>query len=177
MGECGGEWSLVNFAFFFFNYPRQLRSLTCSSWSSSCRVDSTEFPEFLSPSTPIILVGLPSCIQYPHKVFPARPTLARPYIIIIMTCRQHWYPWISLATSPYHSSPLAGLQGYIPYPHIAAGCMFELVVLLLPGHMWGSIGVHHLWAPPCFSSTDLHVCFVHKITLLISWWVIDCMEI
>ena len=39
---------------------------------------------------------------------------------------------------------LAGLQGYIPYPHIAAECMFELVILLLPGHMWGSIGVHHL---------------------------------
>ena len=36
------------------------------------------------------------------------------------------------------------LQGYIPYPHIAAVCMFELVVLLLLGHMWGSIGVHHL---------------------------------
>ena len=39
--------------------------------------------------------------------------------------------------SPYHSSPLVGLQGYIPYLHIAAECMFELVVLLLPGHMWG----------------------------------------
>ena len=47
-------------------------------------------------------------------------------------------------TSPYRLSSLAGLQGYIPYPHVAAVCMFELVVLLLPGHMWGSIGVHHL---------------------------------
>ena len=28
--------------------------------------------------------------------------------------------------------------------------MFVLVVLLLPGHMWGSIGVHHLWARPCY---------------------------
>ena len=72
--------------------------------------------------------------------------------IIIMLCHRHGYPWPSLATSPYRSSPLAGLQGYIPYPHIAAGCMFKLVVLLLPGHMWGSIGVHHLWARPCFSS-------------------------
>ena len=27
---------------------------------------------------------------------------------------------------------------------IAAVCMFELVVLLLLGQMWGSIGVHHL---------------------------------
>ena len=63
-------------------------------------------------------------------------------IIIIMSCRQHGYPWPSLATSPNRSSPLAGLQGYIPYPHIAAVCMFVLVVLLLPGHMCGSIGVH-----------------------------------
>ena len=48
------------------------------------------------------------------------------------------------STSPYRSSPPAGLQGYIPYPHITAECMFELVVLLLLGHMWESIGVHHL---------------------------------
>ena len=71
-------------------------------------------------------------------------------IIIIMSCRQHGYPWPSLA----------GLQGYIPYPHIDAVCMFELVVLLLLGHMWGSIEVHHLWARPCFSSCVLHVWFV-----------------
>ena len=45
------------------------------------------------------------------------------FIIIIMSCRQHRYPWPSLATTPYHSSLLAGLQGYIPYPHIAAVCM------------------------------------------------------
>ena len=45
---------------------------------------------------------------------------------------------------PIVHSPPAGLQGYIPYPHRAAVYMFELVVLLLLGHMWGSIGVHHL---------------------------------
>ena len=60
-----------------------------------------------------------------------------------MSCHKHGYPWPSLATSPYRSSPPAGLQGYIPYPHIAAVCMFKLVVLLLLGHMWGSIGVHN----------------------------------
>ena len=27
-------------------------------------------------------------------------------------------------------------------------------------HMWGSIGVHHLWARPCFSSSVLHFWFV-----------------
>ena len=81
-------------------------------------------------------------------------------IITIKSRRRHRYPWPSFATSPYRSSPLAGLQGHIPYPHIAAGCMFVLVILLLPGHMWGSIGVHLLLARPCFSSSDLHVWFV-----------------
>ena len=66
-------------------------------------------------------------------------------IIIIMSCRQHRYPWPSLATSPYRSSPRADLPGYIPYPHKAAVCIFELVVLFLLGHMWGSIGVYHFW--------------------------------
>ena len=41
----------------------------------------------------------------------------------------------SLATTPYRSSPLGGLQGYIPYPHRAAVRMFELAILLLLGHM------------------------------------------
>ena len=81
-------------------------------------------------------------------------------IIIIMSCRQHGYPWPSLATSPYHSSPPAGLQSYILCPHIVAVCKFKLVVLLLHGHMWGSIGVHPLWARPCFSSSVPRVWFV-----------------
>ena len=72
-------------------------------------------------------------------------------LIIIMSCHQHGYPWPSLATSPYHSSPSAGLQNYILCLHIAAVCKFELVILLLLGHMWGSIGVHHLRAHPCLS--------------------------
>ena len=81
-------------------------------------------------------------------------------IIIIMPCCQHGYPRPSLSTSPYRSLPMAGLQGYISHPHRAAVCMFELVVLLLLGPMWGSIGVHHLWARPCFSSSVLHVWFI-----------------
>ena len=63
-----------------------------------------------------------------------------------MSCRHHGYPRPSVATSPYRPSPLAGLQGYIPYPHIDAVCMFEQAVLLLLGHMWVSIGVHQLLA-------------------------------
>ena len=81
-------------------------------------------------------------------------------IIIIMSCPRHGYPWHSLATSPNRSSPLVGLRRYIPYPHIAAVCRFELVVLLLPGHMRGSIRVHLLWARSCFSSRALRVWFV-----------------
>ena len=42
-----------------------------------------------------------------------------------------------LLPPPYRSTLLAGLQGYIPYPYKATVCMFELVVLLLHGHMWG----------------------------------------
>ena len=61
-------------------------------------------------------------------------------IIIMMSCRQHGYPWPSLATSPYHSSPPAGLPGYILCPHIAAVCKFGLVVLLLLGRPY--VGVH-----------------------------------
>ena len=79
--------------------------------------------------------------------------------IIIMSCHPHRYPWPSLATFPYRSSPPAGLLDYIPYLHIAAVSMFELVVLLLLGHKWGSMGVHQLWAPLCFSSSVLRTCF------------------
>ena len=61
-------------------------------------------------------------------------------IIIIMSCRQHRYPWPSLATSPYHSSLLTGLQGYIPYPHIAAVCMY--VRAGRPAFAWPYAGVH-----------------------------------
>ena len=73
--------------------------------------------------------------------------------IIIMSRRQRGYPWPFLAISPYHSSPPAGLQGYILCPHIVAVCKFVLVVLLLHIHMWGSTGVHRLWARPCFNYT------------------------
>ena len=52
-------------------------------------------------------------------------------IISIMSCRQHEYPWPSLATPPYRSSLPAGPQGYTPYPHRAAVCRFELVALTL----------------------------------------------
>ena len=84
-------------------------------------------------------------------------------IIIIMSRRQRGYPWPSPAISPYHSSPPAGLQGYILCPHIVAVCRFVLVVPLLHIHMWGSTGVHRLWARPCFSSSVLRVWFVELV--------------
>ena len=76
-------------------------------------------------------------------------------IIIIMSCHQPGYPWSSLAIPLYRSSPLAGPQGYR-----AAVCRFELVALLLFGHVKWSTGEHHLWARPCFSSSILHIWFV-----------------
>ena len=45
-------------------------------------------------------------------------------IIIITLCRQHGYPWPSLATSPCCPLLLAGLQGYILWQHWAALCRF-----------------------------------------------------
>ena len=44
--------------------------------------------------------------------------------------------------------------------------MFVLVVLLLHGHVWGSIRVHHLWVRPCFSSSVPHVWFDGDISTL-----------
>ena len=60
-------------------------------------------------------------------------------IIIIMSCLQHGYPRPSLDTSPNHSSLLAGLQGYIPYPHIVC-CMY--VRAGRPAFAWPYTGVH-----------------------------------
>ena len=41
---------------------------------------------------------------------------------IIMSCHQHGYPWLFLATLLYRPLLPAGLQGYIPYRHRAAVC-------------------------------------------------------
>ena len=82
------------------------------------------------------------------------------YIYIIMSCHQHGYPWPSLTTPSFHSSFLAGSQGYIPYLHRAAVCRFELIALFSLSHVRGSIGAHHLWEYPWFSSSVLDVWFI-----------------
>ena len=132
-----------------------------------------------------IMWNVSSLVQYLNLLCPSPMTItiappSSPYkvdiIIIIVSCREHGYPWPSLATSPYRSSPPAGLQGYIPYLHIAALCMFELVVLLLLGLMWGSIGVHHLWARPCFSNSVLHVWFVRTCSILLATFLCNCRK-
>ena len=81
-------------------------------------------------------------------------------IIVITSRYQHGYPWPFLAIPPYRALLPAGLQGYIPYRHRAVVCRFWLVVLLLLVHVKGSIGVHHLWAHPYFSSSVPRVWFV-----------------
>ena len=145
--------AFFSFSFFFFFF-----------FSGRCN-DSQVLSELVySASRLMILMNdmiLQQAVRIVPKVVSLMYSISSHFIIIMMmSCRQHGYPWPSLATSPYRSSPLAGLQGYIPYPHRAAVCRFLLVVLLLLCHMWGSIGVHHLWARPCFSSSVLHVWFV-----------------
>ena len=51
--------------------------------------------------------------------------------LIILSCHQHGYPWLSFAIPRNRSSLLAGHQGYTLYPHRPAVCRFELVALLL----------------------------------------------
>ena len=91
-------------------------------------------------------------------------------IIIIMSYRPHGYPWPSLATFHYRSSPQADLLDYIPYLHITAVCMFELVVLLLLGHKWGSIGVH---SPACLVRLTW-IIFVMGGRWPYSWYFVGC---
>ena len=159
----------------------------------SCRHHGYPWPSLAtSPYHSSALAGLQGyiiiIISFRHHGYPWPSLATFPYhsspradlqgYIIIMSCYQHGYPWSSLATSPYRSSPLAGLQGYIPYPHITAVCIFELVVLLLLGHMWGSIGLHHLWAPPCFLQ-QCPACLVRPTLVMggrwpYSWCFVGC---
>ena len=60
-------------------------------------------------------------------------------IIIIMSCHQHRYPWPSLATSPYHSSLLAGSSGLHPVSSHSC-CMY--VRAGRPAFAWPYSGVH-----------------------------------
>ena len=84
-----------------------------------------------------------------------------------MSCRRYGYPSPFGYTSPYRSSPLVGFQGHIAYPHIAAECMFELVVLLLTGHMWGSIGVLLLFAGVISNFPKTWLLFVTLVSAVI----------
>ena len=110
-----------------------------------------------------LCLSLKYCLICQHFELPSSSSSCRQHRYPWPSCRQHRYPWPSLATSPYHSSPPVGLLGYILCPHIAAVCKFGLVVLLLLGHMWESIGVRHLRARPCFSSSVRRVWLVWPV--------------
>ena len=108
-----------------------------------------------------------------HKrLFNAKSYIYIYIIIIIMSRRLRGYPWPSLAISPYHSSPPAGLQDYNPCPHIAAVCKFVLVVPLLHIHEWGSTGVHRLWARWVGNKTQPKSCFFFFYTLPHGGWAL-----
>ena len=61
---------------------------------------------------------------------------------------------------PYRLSLPAGPQDYTLNPHRAAECRFELVALLLLGHMKEPIRVHHWWTLHYFPSSVQYVWFV-----------------
>ena len=157
-------WFLKNFLYFGLNTIDNSTSINLSNYSSK------SYASVVLKDSEVAFLEVRKDTNFPpfHYCVSFMNCVALSEVIIIMSCHQHGYPWPSLATSPYFSSPLAGLQGYILYSHIAAVCMFELVVLLLLGHMWESIGVHHLCARPCFSSSVLHVRFV--LLGWFSWW-------
>ena len=99
--------------------------LGLSTWHS-CRV-GYEWQEYIhiSPCEPLTsrVQQRPTPLNFQDEKKTLRYILlGERYIIIILSCHQHGYPWPSLATPPYRSSLLAGPQGYVPYPHIAAGC-------------------------------------------------------
>ena len=106
----------------------------------------------LRPDAPVIYTGAFLIWQFGR--------IEHYHHLIILSRHQHGYPWPSFATPPYHSSLPVGLQGYTLYPHRAAVCRFELATLLFYSHVKGSIGVHHLWTHPYFSSSVLHVLFI-----------------
>ena len=72
-------------------------------------------------------------------------------IIIILSFHLHGYPWAYLSTPPFRSSLQAGPQGYIPYPHGAALCRFELVALAMSGGPLENIAYELVTASPAVS--------------------------
>ena len=98
-------------------------------------------------------------------------------IIIIMSCRQHGYPKPSLGTPPYRPSLPIGPQGYIPYPHRAVVCRFDLVALHLFGHMRGG---GHRGASLMSSYLLLQQCpaCLVRLTGIVfvmgGWWLYSC---
>ena len=101
--------------------------------------------------------------------------------IYIMSCRSHRYPWPSLATSPFRSSPLAGSSGLHPVSSHSC-CMYVRAGRpVLPGQMWGS-----RWSTSLMSSSLLlqpcSACLV-RLTWIVfvmgdrwpySWCLVGC---
>ena len=148
-----------HFSLLFIASGRSSRLHSISS-HSSCMYVQAGRPAFAWPSagvhrstslmsSSLLLQQCPACL------------VCLTWIVFMMGGR--WpYSWclVGCCCQDLFNIAPADLQDYIPYPHIAAVCMFKLVILLLLGHMRESIGVHHLWARPCFSSSVLHVWFV-----------------
>ena len=92
-------------------------------------------------------------------------------IIIMMSCRQHGYPWPSLATSPYHSSPYVGvhrstslMSSSLLLQHCPA-CLVRLTcIVFLMGGKWPYINSIYKWAKQnvCIYVKDINYIMVHN---------------
>ena len=127
-----------NFVVIYFDFFRNsFEKNWIRSSSSSCSTASTDIPDTLSPLLPII---------HPVSFIPYYSSSSSPII-------HHHHHVVPLALISQKLSRHFSLS-FILYPHIATVCMFELVVLLLLGQMWGSIGVNHLWVRPAFPAAS-----------------------
>ena len=133
---------LTTMALECYNKPLSWMLVTSTPNQVDCHTHNTTFGLGLTSLHTILSVffqdqttGLKYLNNW-SKVF-SRPRYIENKVIIYSTIDKLWVyhhhnhfvplvriPWPSLATSPNRSSPLAGLQGYIPYPHIAAVYMF-----------------------------------------------------
>ena len=81
-------------------------------------------------------------------------------IIIIMSCREHGFPWLSLAIRLYRPSHSAGPLEYILCLYRAVEESFLADVQYLLVRMKVSTGERRLWARSYFSRSVLHALFV-----------------
>ena len=99
-------------------------------------------------------------------LIPKPSFLKKNIIIVIMTGKQHRFPWFFLSNHSYHPLLPAGPTNCIWCPHKADINKFLLVGLEYRIHVNGSIKVNHLRVHPGFYTSTPHVLFI------LLWWFV-----